>query len=56
MSNSELINDLIRKARAEEEHNNYIRQQWMIAEKAGTSSRTPEEIRKDIRKEMNLDG
>lgn len=53
-SNSELINDLIRKARAEEAQNALIRQQWMLAEQSGTSEFTPEQIRKQIRRRMNM--
>ena len=51
-SNSEAVNDLIRKAREIEG----IRARLIQAEKSGFTDQTREEIRAEIRKEMRRDG
>ncbi len=55
-SNSELINDLIRKARQEEEHINYVRAKLELAERNGYTDLSQEDIRSKVRAELNLDG
>jgi antitoxin ParD1/3/4 len=52
MSNSEAVNDLIRKAREIEG----IRATLIQAEQSGFTDQTREEIRAEIRKEMRRDG
>jgi antitoxin ParD1/3/4 len=54
-SNSELINDLIRKARLEEEKSNYVRIRLEQAEISGMSNLSPEDIRLKVRKELGAD-
>ena len=54
-SNSELINDLIRKARQEEAYVNYVRAKLERAEQSGFTDLTPEDIRLKVRAEFNLD-
>lgn len=51
-SKSEVINDLIRKARKEQEELNLIRAKLSRAEKSGYSDRTPEQIRQDAKKRL----
>lgn len=51
-SNSELINDLIRKARQEEAYVKYVREKLEHSEKSGFSELTPEEIRLKILEEL----
>lgn len=54
-SNSELINDLIRKARLEEEQLNYVRTRLDRAEKSGLSNLSPQDIRLKVRKDFGAD-
>lgn len=51
-SNSEAVNDLIRKARELEA----IRARLILAEQSGFTNQTREEIRAEIREEMRRDG
>lgn len=51
-SNSEAVNDLIRKAREIEN----IRARLIQAEQSGFSDNTRDEIRAEVRKEMQRDG
>ena len=51
-SNSEAVNDLIRKAREVEA----VRNQLIEAEQSGFTEMTREEIRAEIRKELRRDG
>lgn len=51
-SNSELVNDLIRKARKNEERERFIRAKLERAEKSGLSDLSPEEIRKKVKSEI----
>ena len=53
-SNSELINDLIRKARLEEEQLKYVRSRLDQAEKSGFSTMTPEDIRLKVKGDLKL--
>lgn len=53
-SKSELVNDLIRKARADDEHLAYVRARLKEAENSGFTSMNMEEIRKEVRSEIGL--
>lgn len=48
-SKTELINDLVRRARLEEERRASVRAQLIEAEEGGFSDRTPEDIRKAVK-------
>ena len=55
-SKSEVVNDLIRKARAEQETINAIRAKLRAAEKSGFTSMTPDEILAEIKEKARSDG
>lgn len=55
-SKTELINDLIRRARLKEERRAFIRTQLIEAENGGFSDRTPEDIRKAVKAELRANG
>ena len=55
-SKSEAVNDLIRKARREQEEIEWIRAKLIVGENSGRSDRTPEQIREEVRKEMRANG
>ncbi len=54
-SNSEAVNDLIRKARMQEEEIEWLRAKLIKAEQSGISDKTPDQIMKDVieRKKKN---
>ena len=49
---SDVVNDLIRKARKEQEELELLRAKLMRAEESGNSSRSPEHIRHDVKKRL----
>ncbi|NEN24875.1 CopG family transcriptional regulator [Cryomorpha ignava] len=53
-SKSEVVNDLIRKARAEQTHIDYVRARLKKAEDGGFTDLSAEDIRQEIRKELGL--
>ena len=57
-SKSEVVNDLIRKARAEQDEIEQIRARLMQAEKSGfvDASKTPEQFLADIKEKANRNG
>ncbi len=55
-SKSEVINDLIRKARAQESENEWIRQRLIKAEKSGFIDKTPAEMLADFKEEARRNG
>lgn len=55
-SKSEVVNDLIRRARAEQEHMEYIRLRLKKAEESGFTDLSAEEIRQEVRNELGLNG
>ncbi len=55
-SKSEVINDLIRKARAQEQENEWIRQKLIKAEKSGFTDMTPDEILAQSKHELRRNG
>lgn len=55
-SKSEVVNDLIRRARAEQEHVEYVRARLRKAEEGGFTDLSAEEIRQEIRNELGLNG
>lgn len=55
-SKSEVVNDLIRRARAEQEHIEYVRTRLRKAEKSGFTDLSAEEIRQEIRNVLGLNG
>nr|WP_136250313.1 type II toxin-antitoxin system ParD family antitoxin [Ningiella ruwaisensis] len=52
-SKSEVINDLIRKARKEQEELELLRAKLAKAEKSGFSSRSPDEVRREAKRRLN---
>lgn len=48
-SRSEVVNDLIRKARQQQEEVEFLRAKLISAEGSGPSSRTPEQIRQEAK-------
>lgn len=48
-SRSEVVNDLIRKARQQDEEIELLRAKLIRAEQGGASHRTPEQIRKEAK-------
>ncbi len=48
-SKSDVVNDLIRRARQQEEEKEMIRAKLVRAEQSGLSSRTPEQIRQEAK-------
>tara|TARA_R110002072_G_scaffold40603_1_gene114836 strand:+ start:10 stop:255 length:246 start_codon:yes stop_codon:yes gene_type:complete len=55
-SKSEVVNDLIRRARAEHEHIEYVRARLKQAEESGFTDLSSEEIRQEVRNEFGLNG
>ncbi len=59
-SNSEAVNDLIRKARKEQDEIEYIRAKLIAAEKSveknGWVEKSPDEILKDFKQRLRSDG
>ncbi len=55
-SKSEVINDLIRKARARERENEWIRQRLIKAEKSGFTDMTRDEILAQSKQELRHNG
>ena len=55
-SKSDVINDLIRKARKEHDEIEMIRAKLVHAEQSGFSNRTPEEIRDAAKARLKQDG
>ncbi len=55
-SKSELINDLIRKARAAQEHTDYLRTRLKNAEESGFTDLSVDEIRQEVHKDIGLNG
>ena len=53
---SEVVNNLIRKARREQEELQLIRAKLSTAEKSGMSHRSPEQIRESARKRLRGNG
>mgnify|MGYP000303657490 CR=1 FL=1 len=53
---SDVVNDLIRKARYQYEEIEVIRAKLIKAEQSGSSGRTPEEIREIAKKRLKNDG
>lgn len=53
-SKSELVNDLIRKARREQEELEFIRAKLIEGEKGGFTTQTKEEILKEFKRELGL--
>ncbi len=51
---SELINDLVRKARAKQEKTDFIRAKLTAAEKKGFTSKDQNEILSEIKKDLTL--
>lgn len=49
---SDVVNDLIRKARKEQEELELLRTKLMRAEESGYSGRNPEQIRQDAKKQL----
>jgi len=54
-SKSDLINDLIRRARKEQEELDLLRKKLIQSEQSGLNSRSPEQIRMEARKRLNGD-
>ena len=55
-SKSEAVNDLIRRARREQEEIEWIRAKLDKAEQSGFTDQTPEQIRQELREEMRANG
>ena len=55
-SKSEVVNDLIRRARAEQEQIEYVRARLKKAEESGFTDLSAEEIRQEVRNELGLNG
>lgn len=55
-SKSEVVNDLIRKARAQQEEIEWIRAKLIKAENSGLSNRTADEILAQSKKELRQNG
>ncbi len=55
-SKSEAVNDLIRKARREQEEIEWIRAKLDKAEQSGFTDQTPEQIRQEVREELRANG
>ncbi len=51
-SKSDVVNDLIRKYRKEQEELEMLRAKLIRAEESGMSDRTPEQIRQDVKKRL----
>ena len=55
-SKSEVVNELIRRARAEQEQIEYVRARLKKAEESGFTDLSAEEIRQEVRNELGLNG
>jgi antitoxin ParD1/3/4 len=55
-SKSEIVNDLIRKARAQQSEIELIRAKLMASEKSGFINQTSEEIRAEFKAELRRNG
>jgi len=55
-SKSEVVNDLIRRARADQEQIEYVRARLRKAEESGFTDLSAEEIRQEARNELGLNG
>ncbi len=55
-SKSEIVNDLIRKARAQQSEIELIRAKLMASEKSGFTNQTREEIRAEFKAELRRNG
>ena len=55
-SKSEVVNDLIRRARADQEQIEYVRARLRKAEESGFTDLSIEEIRQEVRNELGLNG
>ena len=55
-SKSEVVNELIRRARAEQEQMEYVRARLKKAEESGFTDLSAEEIRQEVRNELGLNG
>lgn len=55
-SKSEVVNELIRKARTEQKHIEYVKARLKQAEQSGFTNLSAEEIRQEIRNELGLNG
>ncbi len=55
-SKSEVVNDLIRRARADQEQIEYVRARLRKAEESGFTDLSAEEIRQEVRNELGLNG
>jgi antitoxin ParD1/3/4 len=55
-SKSELINDLIRKARKDSEERKLIKAKLLEGENSGFSKQTKEEILHEFKRELGIDG
>ncbi len=55
-SKSEIVNDLIRRARKEDEEKAFIRAKLIEAEASGVTQQTKSEILAEFRKELGLNG
>ena len=53
---SEVVNDLIRKARQQHEEVEMLRAKLIRAERSGYSDRTPSQIREDAKKRLKKNG
>lgn len=53
---SEVVNDLIRKARQQYEEVEMLRAKLIRAEQSGYSERTPDQIRNDVKKRLKKSG
>ncbi len=49
---SDVVNDLVRKARKDQEELELLRAKLIRAEESGYSDRTPEQIRHDLKKRL----
>lgn len=55
-SKSEIVNDLIRKARADQAYIEFVKTRLEKAEKSGFTELSAQEIRQEIRRELGLNG
>jgi antitoxin ParD1/3/4 len=55
-SKSEIVNDLIRKARAQQDEIELIRTRLIMSEKSGFINQTTEEIRAEFKDELRRNG
>jgi antitoxin ParD1/3/4 len=55
-SKSEIVNDLIRKARERQEAIEKVREKLIKAEQSGFTNKTPEEILAEIKEKLRVNG